>query len=167
MKHLKQLFFAILVTFLLVNESCDTNNILLEAPKPNVLLIIADDMGIDASPNYDIGDIKPHMPNLEALASIGITFDNVWAYPMCSPTRASILTGRYGYRTGVLNAESASTIPANEKTIQRFLDENTDSSYNHAIVGKWHLSSNEPNRCLLYTSPSPRDTLLSRMPSSA
>ena len=146
MKYLKQLFFAILAIFLLVNESCDTSHITLEAPKPNILLIIADDMGIDASPNYDIGDTKPNMPNLEALASIGITFDNAWSYPMCSPTRASILTGRYGYRTGVLNAEDASTIPANEKTIQRFLDENTDSTYSHAIVGKWHLSSNEPNR---------------------
>ena len=146
MKYLKQLFFTILAIFLLVNESCDTSHITLEAPKPNILLIIADDMGIDASPNYDIGDTKPNMPNLEALASIGITFDNAWSYPMCSPTRASILTGRYGYRTGVLNAEDASTIPANEKTIQRFLDENTDSTYSHAIVGKWHLSSNEPNR---------------------
>ena len=114
--------------------------------KPNILLIIADDMGVEATPGYSIGAVKPAMPNLQSLAARGVTFDNVWSYPVCSPTRASILTGRYGYRTGVLNAEDASTIAPTEKTLQAFLDENTNSSYSHAIVGKWHLSNGEPNR---------------------
>jgi len=114
--------------------------------KPNILLVIADDMGIEATPGYDIGSLKPNMPNLERLATNGIIFDNFWAYPVCAPTRASILTGRYGYRTGVLNAEDALTIPATEKTLQTFLDENTNKAYSHALFGKWHLSNNEPNR---------------------
>ena len=44
---------------------------------PNVLFIIADDIGIEATPGYPIGAIKPNMPNLERLAVEGITFDNV------------------------------------------------------------------------------------------
>ena len=113
---------------------------------PNILFIIADDIGIEATPGYPIGAIKPNMPNLERLAAEGITFDNVWAYPVCSPTRASILTGKTGFRTGVLNAEDASTISISETTLHSFLDQNTNSVYSHAILGKWHLSRNEPTR---------------------
>jgi len=127
-------------------DTGDTTELPVSETRPNILLIIADDLGIEATPGYSIGAVKPNMPNLESLAANGITFDNVWAYPVCAPTRASILTGRYGYRTGVLNAEDALTIPANEKTIHEYLDENTNRSYSHAILGKWHLSNNEPNR---------------------
>lgn len=113
---------------------------------PNILFIIADDIGVEATPGYPIGAIKPNMPNLERLAAEGITFDNVWAYPVCSPTRASIITGKTGYRTGVLNAEDASTIPLSEITLHSFLDQHTNAAYSHAILGKWHLSRNEPTR---------------------
>ncbi|MEZ5031923.1 MAG: sulfatase-like hydrolase/transferase [Saprospiraceae bacterium] len=114
--------------------------------RPNILLIIADDLGLDATPGYPIGAIKPEMPRLNALAAAGITFDQVWSFPVCSPTRASILTGRYGYRTGVLNAEEASTIHLTETTLQTRIDESTNQAYSHAIIGKWHLSNGEPTR---------------------
>ncbi|MDG1171207.1 MAG: sulfatase-like hydrolase/transferase [Polaribacter sp.] len=73
--------------------------------KPNMLLIIADDVSKDAVPTYTEGIIKANMPNLQGLIITGITFDNVWAYPVCSPTRASIITGKYGFKTGVLKVE--------------------------------------------------------------
>jgi len=111
--------------------------------RPNVLLIIADDLGIEATPNYSIGSVKPQMPNLNKLASIGITYDNVWAYPVCSPTRSSILTGKYGYRTGVLNAESASRLGESEMSLQQFIDERTSNAYDHTVIGKWHLSGRD------------------------
>lgn len=111
---------------------------------PNILLIIADDLGVDAAPGYNVGTTKPHMPNLQALAASGITFENVWAYPTCSPTRASILTGRYGYRTGILSPRDAN-ISTSEKSIQKYLDENTAQAYSHAVIGKWHLSGNPGN----------------------
>lgn len=113
---------------------------------PNILLIIADDLGIEATPGYAIGAIKPHMPHLEKLAKEGLTFDQVWAYPLCSPTRASILTGRYGYRTGVLSVGNDTNIPITETTLQTALDEATNQAYSHAIIGKWHLSNMEPTR---------------------
>jgi arylsulfatase A-like enzyme len=108
--------------------------------KPNILLIIADDMGVDATPGYNIGSMKPIMPHLQALMNEGLTFDNAWTNPICAPTRSAILTGKYGYRTGVLNANDLSTISTSEKTLQAYLDDN-NLGYNHAIIGKWHLSN--------------------------
>ncbi|MEL6821601.1 MAG: sulfatase, partial [Calditrichota bacterium] len=51
----------------------------------NILLVIADDIGIEAFPGYSIGATKPSMPNLQSLAGRGVTFDNAWSYPICSP----------------------------------------------------------------------------------
>ena len=62
--------------------------------QPNVLLVIADDMSIEACPGYGIGATKPHMPNLQKLIDNGVSFDNFWTKPICSPTRATILSGK-------------------------------------------------------------------------
>lgn len=107
---------------------------------PNILLIIADDMGIDATPNYDVGTEKPNMPTLESLISSGITFDNAWTAPICSPTRANILTGKYGFRTGVLDATTNHEIPLEETSLQTYLNTHAPTPYAQAIIGKWHLS---------------------------
>jgi arylsulfatase A-like enzyme len=114
-----------------------------ETPPPNILLVIADDMGLDVSPCYDLGNEKPDMPVLEAMCRDGLVFDNVWAEPVCSPTRATILTGRYGFRTGVLQPAGGMAeggIRLDELSLQRFLDENAPAPYAHAVIGKWHLS---------------------------
>jgi len=142
-------FFIILLS---LSACSDDGNVLEGKEKeqncPNILLIIADDMGLDATPGYPEGTFKPAMPNLDNLASEGITFDNAWAYPLCSPTRASILTGKYGFRTGILSVDG-SNISSSETSIQSYLDKNTPSTYAHAVIGKWHLSKfnnlNAPN----------------------
>ncbi len=108
--------------------------------KPNILLVIADDLGKDATPNYTEGSIKPNMPTLQSLITLGITFDNLWSYPVCTPTRASILTGKYGSKTGVL--EVGDDISIAETSVQNYIDTNTGNEYATAIVGKWHLSNN-------------------------
>lgn len=114
--------------------------------RPNILFIIADDLGVDAVPRYPFGEQKPNMPTLERLMDNGICFSNVWTNPVCSPTRAAILTGKYGYRTGVLNAEEAGRIDSSEQTIHRKLNELSDTPYQTSIIGKWHLSArNSPN----------------------
>lgn len=69
--------------------------------QPNILFIIADDMGIEALESFDIGLDPPKTAALSQLAQDGVSFNNMWAQPVCSPTRATILTGRYGFRTGV------------------------------------------------------------------
>ena len=107
------------------------------AKQPNILLIIVDDMGLDATPNYNIDGIKPNMPILQSLMSNGIKFNNLWSYPLCTPTRASILTGKYGFRTEVTNV--GQNLSSNEQSIQNYLD-GMNSGYSHAVIGKWHLS---------------------------
>lgn len=69
--------------------------------RPNILLIIADDMGKDATAGFSEGVIKPSTPNLDMIKEEGLTFSNFYVYPTCSPTRASIITVKYGYRKGV------------------------------------------------------------------
>lgn len=131
----------ILVTFLalLSCSSDDSNNTnISNNSKPNILLIIADDMGLDATPGYSVGNIKPNMPNLQELINTGIRFNNLWSNPVCTPTRGTILTGKYGFRTNVLKVDD--DMPTSEISIQRHLD-NTNSGYNHAVIGKWHLSN--------------------------
>ena len=88
---------------------------------PSIMLIIADDMGLDATPGFDIGDVKPFMPNLEAMMSSGLRFTNVWSNPVCTPTRAGIITGKYGFRTNVTKA--GDDLATGETSIQKLLDE--------------------------------------------
>lgn len=68
---------------------------------PNVLLILADDLGVEALSVYGLAETAPKTAALEELAQQGVVFSNFWSQPVCSPTRATIMTGRYGFRTGV------------------------------------------------------------------
>ncbi|WP_136481891.1 sulfatase-like hydrolase/transferase [Cognatitamlana onchidii] len=111
-----------------------------EFSNPNILLIIADDMGLDATPGYDIGNVKPNMPNLVSMMNNGIRFTNLWSAPLCSPTRAGMLTGKYGFRTGVTSV--GRTLSTSETSIHSYLDA-MNSGYSHAVIGKWHLGDRQ------------------------
>ena len=110
--------------------------------KNNVLLIIADDLGLDATVGYNIGNQKPSMPTLQKLIDSGIKFNNVWSNPVCTPTRGTILTGKYGYRTSVLKVDDVLT--TSEVSIFKHLGNNTN--YSSAFIGKWHLSGRPSDR---------------------
>ncbi len=105
---------------------------------PNILLIIADDLGKDALNGYTEGSVKAKTPHLDELMNSGLTFQNFWANPTCSPTRATIITGKYGYRTGVKNA--GDVLGSSEVSLQKYISDNTNHKYATAIIGKWHLS---------------------------
>lgn len=107
---------------------------------PNILLIIADDMSLDATPNYaeELNAKKPVMPTLEKLMDTGLVFDNLWSYASCSPTRASILTGKHGVHTGVLDAHNVE-LSGSHQSLQSYIDAGTNNAYAHAVFGKWHL----------------------------
>jgi arylsulfatase A-like enzyme len=112
----------------------------------NVLLIVADDLGVDVAPGYSPGTSKPPMPTLQSLQSSGVTFTNCWGNPLCSPTRATILTGKYGFRTGVQDVALASNtvgVGTNEPAISKFL--NSSLSIPSAAFGKWHLARLDAN----------------------
>lgn len=105
---------------------------------PNILFIIADDLGKDAINGYQEGDIKPNTPNIDEIRTNGLMFNNFWVNPTCTPTRASIITGKYAYRTGVKGV--GDVLDQSEISLQQYISDQTDSQYASAIVGKWHLS---------------------------
>ena len=120
---------------------------------PNILIIIADDLGTDKIGAYGEGDVdtRPNTPNIDALANSGILFKNAYSYSTCSPTQTSILTGRQAFRTGIGKVVA----PNSDYTIQDYpaevplpkLFSLANSGYSTAHFGKWHLSikDNDPD----------------------
>lgn len=104
------------------------------AGRPHILLVMADDMGWGQTGYYDHPVLKT--PNLDAMAKSGLRFDRFYAgAPNCSPTRATVLTGRSNDRTGVEN--HGYPLRLQEKTVARALRE---AGYRTAHFGKWHLN---------------------------
>ena len=128
----------LLIVFIVLN-SCISP---IENKKPNVIIIITDDqgfgdLGINKNPNIIT-------PNIDQFASESIQFDNFFVSPVCAPTRASLMTGRYSLRTGVRDTYNGGAIMSNtETTIAEILKE---ADYSTGIFGKWHLGDNYPFR---------------------
>lgn len=105
--------------------------------RPNIVYIVADDLGWK-----DVGfhgsDIRT--PNIDALAAGGVRLEQFYAQPMCTPTRAALMTGRYPFRYGLQTAVILSGhkygLPTDERLLPQTLKE---AGYSTAIVGKWHL----------------------------
>ena len=110
------------------------------ASKPNVILIMADDLGIgDISPTNPECKIKT--PQLQKMADEGVTFlDAHTPSSVCTPTRYGLLTGRYNWRSrlsrGVLSGRSDHLIPAERPTLGHLMKK---AGYHTAMIGKWHL----------------------------
>lgn len=145
MKNIKFVLFLIL--FVIFSCSKDTSEITnsetpnIDTASPNILFIIADDLGKDAINGFLEGSIKPNTPNIDAIRNNGISFSNFWTNPTCTPTRASIITGKYGYRTGVKSVGDELAI--SETTLQQYISTQTNNKYTSALIGKWHLSGNK------------------------
>ena len=129
--------FAILIFVSCKNKKVKTNQV---AEKPNIILIMADDLGYGDISCY--GNTYINTPNIDALASEGIRFTDFHSNgTVCSPTRAALMTGKYQQRTGVGGVITA----ANHRDVGLAIDEITMAdelkkySYNTAIFGKWHL----------------------------
>ena len=102
--------------------------------KPNIILIMTDDQGWGQTGYYNHPLLKT--PNLDEMANNGLRFDRFYAgAPVCSPTRASVLTGRSNDRTGVY--DHGYRLRLQEKTISQALKNN---GYITAHFGKWHLN---------------------------
>jgi len=139
---MKQLLLLVSLLFLLgCNDDERPTNPTPSDGSPNVLLIIADDLGKDALSGFEEGSIKPSTPNIDGFRTSGLSFSNFWSYPTCSPTRASILTGKYGYRTGVKWA--GDELDLSETSLQKYIGDQSNDKYATAISGKWHLSGGD------------------------
>ncbi len=107
------------------------------APRPNIIYIVADDMGW-ADVGFHGSDIAT--PNLDALANGGASLEQFYTLPMCTPTRAALMTGRYplryGLQTGVIPGAGTYGVALDEYLLPQML---RDAGYATAMVGKWHL----------------------------
>jgi arylsulfatase A-like enzyme len=106
-----------------------------EALRPNIVVFIADDLGWADVPWH--GSMYK-MPNLARLADQSLRLESHYVHPMCSPTRAAFMTGRYASRFGVTGAQNPRCLPWNTVTLASALK---SAGYETAITGKWHLGS--------------------------
>jgi arylsulfatase B len=117
------------------------------AVSQNILLIIADDYGVDSSSLYNstnTGARLPPTPTISSLAQSGVVFRYAYANPVCSPTRACLMTGRYGFRTGmgdVVAGAGSVALTAGEFTLPEVFAANGSLGYQLAQFGKWHLAN--------------------------
>ena len=110
----------------------------------NVLLLVSDDLGYDYTPFWGAGVDPAPMPRLTALRDTGLLFRNFWVTPACSPTRASFMTGRYPFRTGVGGAiagTNTNSISTTECLIPKALKRHPNFSYRTALIGKYHITN--------------------------
>src|SRR5262245_18462265 len=106
--------------------------------RPNIVLILADDLG-RANVGFN-GGKENKTPNLDKLAAGGARLDQFYAQPVCSPTRAALMTGRYpmrhGLQVGVVRPWAQYGLPLDERTLPQALKE---AGHATATIGKWHL----------------------------
>ncbi len=120
--------------------------------RPNILIIVADDLGVDKVGAYtiDVDDTYaeeatalPQTPVLDSMAQAGVRFTDGWANPACSPTRATVLTGTWALRHGVgeaLGREGSQPLDTDETTLAHVA---SDANYATGLFGKWHLGEGE------------------------
>ena len=109
--------------------------------QPNILVVVWDDIGVDRLPQYGLSADVPATPHLDAFLSGASWFPTALARPSCSPTRASMMTGRYPEKHGVGEALTGNVdfaLPASELTLAEVF---ASSGYSTCLVGKYHLGN--------------------------
>jgi len=117
-----------------------------QAKKPNIIFIFSDDYGIGGVGCYGADRFKT--PNLDTLAQTGMRFESCFSMPLCAPSRGVTMTGRYPFRTGVINNGTGGQIqPDKEVCVARVMK---DAGYATGVAGKWrqlqYFSTKEDGR---------------------
>ncbi len=114
----------------------------LAAPRPNIVFILSDDQGF-ADVGYRSAEVRT--PHLDRLAREGVRLEHFYVQPVCTPTRAALMTGLYpmrlGLQLGVIKPESRHGLPLSARTLPQALRE---VGYFTALTGKWHLGNGGP-----------------------
>lgn len=140
--YLKSILYVIIPTgFLIIScQSIDTP----KAPKPNILIIYADDLGYGDVSAYGSTELKT--PNIDRLAKNGLRFTNGYAAsPTCTPSRYALLSGNYPFKkqnARVLPGNAPLIFDTSEQTLPAMLKQ---AGYTTGVVGKWHLGLGEEN----------------------
>ncbi|WP_373517358.1 arylsulfatase [Pricia sp.] len=140
-------FSIVLFSFLICSIGCQEKQEKPSKPeddrgdkKPNIVLILADDQGWGDLSSSGNSDLKT--PNIDAIAKYGVSFDNFYVQPVCSPTRAELLTGRHFPRTGVYSTSAGGErMDYDETTLAEILKK---AGYQTAAYGKWHNGTQPP-----------------------
>ena len=113
-----------------------------QSPRPNIVFLFADDLGIDGINCYGSDRFKDKSPNIDALAKTGIRFERCYSAPLCGPSRCQIMSGRYGFRTGGVNNQAAH-IPSfkDEPSLAKTLKQ---AGYATGMAGKWRQMGDSP-----------------------
>ncbi|MCB0855753.1 MAG: sulfatase-like hydrolase/transferase, partial [Bacteroidetes bacterium] len=113
-----------------------------QSSPPNIILVITDDQGIGDLSIH--GNPVIHTPNIDSMAARSASLTRFYVSPVCAPTRASIMTGRYNYRTRVVDTWiGRAMMDTEEVTVAELLK---DAGYQTGIFGKWHLGDCYPMR---------------------
>ncbi|WP_303317218.1 sulfatase-like hydrolase/transferase [Flavivirga abyssicola] len=129
LKVITKYFLLLAVCCLL---GCESSKKQSKQKQPNIILIMADDLGFECIESY--GSTSYKTPNINKLAETGIQFNNAYAQPLCTPTRVELMTGKYNFR----NWKAFGILDPNEKTFGHLMQ---DAGYKTCIVGKWQLQS--------------------------
>ena len=106
----------------------------LAADKPNIIFILADDLGIGNVGCYG-ADATVKTPHIDALARGGTRYTNAYTVPLCGPSRAAILSGRYAFRTGATNQDATGEM---KPSVETFLPKTLKAAgYASSMIGKW------------------------------
>lgn len=125
---MKHLLLTLLVSSFVIPHS----SFAAEPPRPNVILIMADDFGYECVTAN--GGESYQTPNLDKLAASGVRFENCHVQPLCTPTRVQLMTGRYNIR----NYINFGTLPRTETTFGNLMKK---AGYTTGICGKWQLGA--------------------------
>gem|GEM_PF-245739 len=128
------IFFKLMITGFFVFFIFTTGKSQTNPEKPNIILIMADDLGYETIGCY--GGTSYNTPRIDKMAEEGILFEHCYAQPLCTPSRVKIMTGKYNFR----NYERWGYLNQNETTFAHILK---SAGYSTCIAGKWQLRGDE------------------------